>query len=342
MNRIAKLLGAIALLALGAACVPLDPALEAPRVLPELQGQTIQMRDGTKLPLAFWAQEGELKAVILGVHGLNDHGRSFDQPARLWARRGIATYAFDQRGFGGAPQRGRWPGTDQLIADFGAAVAAVRAAHPGVPIYAAGHSMGGAVVLAAMARSDAPALDGIILEAPAVQGRATMAPHAVPMLPLLAGALGGHSCDVRARLREAADDEALRRQIDSDEAVLKTVRVDVAYGLVNLMDTAYAAPERIAVPVLLLYGEKDALVPREPIADVARALPAPRRRIAVYAEGFHILRRGRLAETVAADIAAWIADRAAPLPSGADQTKAARDLVGLPQRPSFRPTDLRC
>ncbi len=342
MDRIVRMLVPAALLALAAACVPREPPVEAPRALPAIEGKFIRVADGALLPLADWQPAGAPKAVILGVHGLNDHGGSFERPAQLWAKRGIATYAYDQRGFGRAPQRGLWPGTAQLTADFAAAVAAVRARHPGVPIYASGHSMGGAVVLAAMARPDAPALDGIILEAPAVQGRATMAPHAVPMLPLLAGALPGHRCDVRARLREAADDESVRQEIATNDAVLKEVRVDVAYGLVNLMDAAYAAPERIAVPVLLLYGEKDALVPREPIADVARTLPEQKRRVAVYAEGFHILYRGRLAETVATDAAAWVADRAAPLPSGADRTKAARDLVGPPQRPAFRPTDLRC
>ena len=44
-----------------------------------------------------------VKAVILALHGFNDYSNAFAMPARLWAERGIASYAYDQRGFGGAP-----------------------------------------------------------------------------------------------------------------------------------------------------------------------------------------------------------------------------------------------
>jgi len=48
------------------------------------------------------------------------------------------------------------------------------------------------------------------------------------------------------------------------------------------------------------------------------------RRIALYAEGYHMLLRDLRAETPLADIAHWIADRARPLPSGADRDARAR------------------
>ncbi|MEJ0071172.1 MAG: alpha/beta fold hydrolase [Pseudomonadota bacterium] len=75
------------------------------------------------------------------------------RPARPGARHGIATYAYDQRGFGGAPDRGRWAGTPQLAADVASAAALLRGRYPGVPLYLLGESMGGAVaILAASGR----------------------------------------------------------------------------------------------------------------------------------------------------------------------------------------------
>ncbi len=44
-----------------------------------------------------------------------------------------------------------------------------------------------------------------------------------------------------------------------------------------------------------------------------------RRRPALYEKGHHMLLRDLQAETVWKDIAAWIADPRAPLPSGADR-----------------------
>ncbi len=60
----------------------------------------------------------------------------------------------------------------------------------------------------------------------------------------------------------------------------------------------------------------------------ARRLPARLKRIALYEGGWHLLYRDLQAEIVHRDVAAWIADRNAPLPSGADARDAARSLAG--------------
>src|SRR5690606_7868254 len=139
---------------------------------------------------------------------------------------GIATYAYDQRGFGGTAQRGVWPGTDGLAADFATAARLLRERHPGVPLYALGESMGGGVILAAMTRADAPALDGVILPAPAVWAGATMpvyyaatrwaAAHTIPRF-----ALSGRNLD-----RVPTDNVDVLRDLARDPMVLKEARVD--------------------------------------------------------------------------------------------------------------------
>ena len=72
--------------------------------------------DGQVLPLRKWLPDGAVKAVILALHGFNDYSNAFEGPGEVWAHRGIATYAYDQRGFGGAPGRGLWPGRAALAA----------------------------------------------------------------------------------------------------------------------------------------------------------------------------------------------------------------------------------
>src|SRR5258705_8443460 len=66
--------------------------------------------DGASLPLRKWLPRGGVKAVILALHGFNDYSNAFAMPAALWAERGTATFAFHQRGFGGAPMRQGWAG----------------------------------------------------------------------------------------------------------------------------------------------------------------------------------------------------------------------------------------
>ena len=71
--------------------------------------------------------------------------QAFESPAgRLTAHR-VAVYAYDQRGFGNAPNRRIWPGTTTLVEDARTALALVQArpsGHPGLPARAQ-HGRGG-------------------------------------------------------------------------------------------------------------------------------------------------------------------------------------------------------
>jgi pimeloyl-ACP methyl ester carboxylesterase len=95
-------------------------------------------------------------------------------------------------------------------------------------------------------------------------------------------------------------------------------------GLVDLMDAATAALPRFTASALVLYGAKDELVPPAPIRAALAQLPrGAAQRVAFYPEGHHMLLRDLGGAAVAGDILAWMGNRAAPLPSGADQAAAA-------------------
>jgi alpha-beta hydrolase superfamily lysophospholipase len=77
----------------------------------------------------------------------------------------------------------------------------------------------------------------------------------------------------------------------------------------------------------MLYGERDEIIPPEPVRRMIERLPkepAATRRIAWYEAGYHMLLRDLEAPTVLHDITSWIADQRAPLPSGADQRASAQ------------------
>lgn len=102
--------------------------------------------------------------------------------------------------------------------------------------------------------------------------------------------------------------------------------MDAIKGLVDTMDAAITSAAEIRIPSLVLYGARDELVPKKPTFDMIAALPPGiSHRPAVYRSGWHLLLRDLKAHIVLDDILAWIADRSAPLPSGAD--KAARDAM---------------
>src|SRR6516164_1348452 len=141
-----------------------------PKPVPRFTETSFIAADGEILPLRQWLPRAngqqEAKAVILALHGFNDYANAFEGPGEVWAEEGIATYAYDQRGFGAAPERGLWPGRAALAADAAAATLILRRHHPLVPLYLLGGSMGGAVaVIAATGESgtQSPEIDGIVL-----------------------------------------------------------------------------------------------------------------------------------------------------------------------------------
>ena len=70
---------------------------------------------------------------------------AFAAPGEAWAARGIATFAYDQRGFGRDAERGIWHGEAAMVDDALAALRLLQRRYPGVPVYLLGESMGGAV-----------------------------------------------------------------------------------------------------------------------------------------------------------------------------------------------------
>ena len=293
--------------------------------------------DGQVLPLRRWLPPrnlagGEVRGVILALHGFNDYSKAFEAAGEAWAKLGIATYAYDQRGFGAAPERGLWPGRAALAADAATASRILRGLYPGRPLYLLGDSMGGAVAIVAMTResgTQAPDVDGAVLAAPAVWGRATMG--LLPRLALWAGVrlvpgltLTGRGLDITP-----SDNIAMLRTLARDPMVIKATRVDTIYGLVDLMDAALDAAPLLDAPLLVMYGAKDEIVPKTPIRRFVRDLPSePRRRprLAWYKEGYHMLLRDLEGPLVIADVASWALTPAAPLPSGADRAAAAAFL----------------
>jgi len=318
-TRLLRILGLALVVLAAAACAPVRYPDNLPAGSPRLTARLYVAEDGTRLPYRAWLPIDRPRAVLVAVHGMNDHSSAFAGPARAWRKEGIATYAYDQRGFGGAPHRGQWQGARALIEDTKLFVRLVRARHPGVPAFLLGSSMGGGVVLASLGDTDAPKVDGAILLAPAVWGREIMpAQHRVALWIAAHTMPGVHLTSAQIRRIPTDNHDALIK-MSRDPRVIKYVRVDSLYGVTNLMDLALAATSRVRVPVLMLYGAKDQIIPRRPIMTAINRLPTRLQRLAVYPNGWHMLLRDKQAPTVYRDIVAWIGDRTRPLPSGAER-----------------------
>src|SRR6185503_11457862 len=167
-------LAALACCALAACVTPRVQTTLTGSQEPRLEQDAVVMQDGTRLPLRSWTPVAAPRAAIVAVHGLNDHSGGFGATGAFLAARGFAVYAFDQRGFGLAPQTGIWAGGDRMADDAGQVARVLRLRHPDVPLYALGESMGAAVLLKALQRHPPGWVDAVVLSAPAIWGRSEM------------------------------------------------------------------------------------------------------------------------------------------------------------------------
>ena len=323
----------MAVILFAAACAPIVRPPGEPINRPLLAGDFFHTADGLVLPVKSWRpQKDPPRAVLIALHGFNDYSNFFAAPGTFLATRGIASYAYDQRGFGAAPGHGLWPGIDALIADLKTFTGLVRDRHPGTPIYLLGESMGGAVIMVAIADGDAPEADGIILAAPAVWGRVTMPWYQRLALWIGVRLMPGAEVTGQGLKITPSDNIEMLKALGRDPLVIKATRVDAIYGLTNLMDRALELSARLKGPALILYGQKDEIIPRKPTQIMLDRLPAAVSggpRLAIYEDGFHMLLRDLQAETLWRDIAHWIADPASPLPSGAEKGARKRLASGV-------------
>ena len=280
-------------------------------VTPHLSEDVLVARDGARLPLREWDADGELKAVIIGLHGMSDYSNAFDGPGKEWAKRGITTLAIDQRGFGRSDNPGLWAGSEAMRHDLYDFAAAAHARFPGVKVFALGESMGGAVLLTALASPEPPAIDGAILVSPAVWSRSDM-----PMLYRVALFLVAHLTPGVILTNSAArhvvtvvpsDNVPMLIALGRDPLFQKKTRADTLFGLVNLMDEARRAAGDIrnAPPILFLHGAKDQVIPPKSAAAAIAALDghADARE---YPNGYHMLLRDLEGTKVQDDVADWV------------------------------------
>jgi alpha-beta hydrolase superfamily lysophospholipase len=304
---------------MGPGCAPMQQQVQptpAGFAGPGLTGSALIARDGTALPMRSWVPAGEREAVILALHGMNDHAGAFEMMGPWFAERGIAVHAFDQRGFGGAPQRGLWGGEALMADDLRVATALLRARHPGRTLVVLGDSMGAAVAMTAFGSADPPDADRLVLVAAAVWGWSTMNPLYAATLRAGARTFPGRTFSRPRGLRiQASDNLDMLERLGRDPLMIFQTRVDAMYGLVDLMERAARSGPAIAVPTLYQVGLRDQIVPLSSARAAVARLPEGARSVA-YPEGWHMLLRDLGRETVYRDIEAFVRAPDAPLPSG--------------------------
>jgi acylglycerol lipase len=314
---------------LGAGCaarLPSPAGTDQTLLTHPMADDAFTMPDGARLPVRVWLPPGGQapQTVVLALHGFNDSRDAWALPGPVFAQNGIAVFAPDQRGFGDTAARATWPGVATLVSDADWMARTLRQRYPAARLFVMGESMGGAITMILAAQAAQPPVDGYVMLAPAVWGRAEQGVILSSTLWLANGVLPDYRITasvVPVQVTPSDNRDALVALV-RNPLTIRSTQVAVLAGLVDLMDAAQAAAPHVHGPTLVAYGERDMLVPASAMGVAWSRLPAETRR-AAYPNGYHLLMRDRDRQAVIGDVIAWIRSPAGLLPSGADVAAGA-------------------
>jgi alpha-beta hydrolase superfamily lysophospholipase len=221
-----------------------------------------QGADGRTLFGRAWLPESPRAALVL-VHGFAEHSGRYEHVGAWLAARRMAVHALDHQGHGLSSGLRcyvrRFP---DLLDDVEICIERTRSAHPELPIFVVGHSMGG-LITAALACERRPVVAGFVTSGAALlpppslsrarRGMLRVLRRIVPKLSLPAGLdPNGLSCDP-AVVRAYLDDPLVERRIT----------IALAAEMSAAMRRTMQRGAAVVLPLLALHGAEDPICPPE-------------------------------------------------------------------------------
>lgn len=205
-------------------------------------------------------EKGDLKALVIFIHGLGEHINRYNHVFDKFAADGIRVIGFDQRGHGKTWKKEGKLGMTGNLKTFLQDLEAVNASdHSTCPRFVMGHSMGGLFALYAAAYSEIPFV-GVISSAPAL-----LPGTPIPTIKYYAGK--ALSKLFRSPLVDNGLDLA---NLSRDPKVMENYKTDpLVHGMISLglADDILSTGEKfckadfckIQIPILITHGTNDHL-----------------------------------------------------------------------------------
>lgn len=261
---------------------------------------------GVSIVYDTWTPDAPPRAVVVLSHGFGEHARRYDHVAQRFGAAGLVTYALDHRGHGrSGGKRVLCRDMSEYTGDFHTLAGIAAREHPGLPRVVLGHSMGGAIVFSyGVDRPDDYQL--MVLSGPAVAMTDTVSPG----LAFVAKAVGAIAPSLPVEKLDSAlvsRDPAVVAAYNEDPLVHHgRVPAGVARALIKVGETMPTRAQALTVPLLVVHGADDGLVPAEGSARLVECVGSNDVRLTVYPGLYHEVFNEPERAQVLDDVVGWI------------------------------------
>ena len=261
---------------------------------------------GATLNWQAWLPKSTPRAGIVLAHGYAEHLGRYEHVAAHLKQLGYAVFALDPWG------HGRSDGVPGFVPRFSAftdgmevLLAKVEAAHPGLPLFLIGHSMGGLIATLHLAKHQSH-YAGAVLSGPLImpaEEPSRLMQWISRLLSRLAPKLGVLALDASGVSR----DPAVVAAYLADPLVYKgKVRARLAAEMFDAMARARASAPAITLPILLLHGSDDRLTAPAGSRYLAAHLGSADKTLTLYPGLYHEIFNEPEQAQVLGDAAAWV------------------------------------
>jgi alpha-beta hydrolase superfamily lysophospholipase len=222
-------------------------------------------------------------------------------------------YAYDMRGNGRSPgQRAYLDSWADYREDLDTFLARVRGWEPGLPVFLLGHSLGGLVVLDYALHFPA-GLSGVIAAAPPL-GKVGVPPVLMALGRVMSRIWPRFSLEVGMDLSGLARDPAIIQTVLADPLFHRRGTARLSTEVTSAIARLQARAGDLAVPLLILHGSADRMVPPDGSREFFQKVRHPVREFREYPGAYHGLFADWDQAQVLADVERWLNSRLAEAP----------------------------
>jgi acylglycerol lipase len=270
---------------------------------------------GVRIYWRSWLPDAEPRAVVVMAHGAGEHSGRYAHVAARLVGEGFAVYALDHRGHGRSEgPRALIDRIDNTVADLDSLTVLAASRHPAAPLFLLGHSMGGAISLryamrlATDHRGEPPRLSGLILSGPLAALEAASAPVRLTakVLSALTPKLPVFAVDATLVSRDPA---VVKAYVDDPLVHHGKLPARTVAELAAAIESFPAGVGAITVPVLIMYGTADGLVPPEGSVMLDSRIGSTDKTVKAYDGLYHEIFNEPEQDRVLDDMCAWLAAR---------------------------------